>query len=252
MADKFFHEFIQTISLKDTDLLLIDQNNETRTVELSTIKQYVKPPITSTVQITDKGLFLPAGTNQSYTVPNGVSQIEIIAHGHGGIGKAVIIGGGGSMRNSQAMIGINIFGGGFTIPDVNVGKLTGTPYGGGAGNQDNTKMSGAGGGAGAWVKKTLTVTDGQTFTYSSGIPSTPVTISSGSWSMTAGTGAAATYSSFSARAGIGGIASGTYDEGYNGQNASGYNGGINRTLNGVISNAFGNYIGGYIFIRIVK
>jgi hypothetical protein len=81
MADKFFHEFIQTTSLKDTDLFLVDQNNETRTVELSTIKQYAIGVVKSGIGTSELSLggFLPAGTNKTFTVPSGISEIKIIA-----------------------------------------------------------------------------------------------------------------------------------------------------------------------------
>jgi len=259
MADKFFHEFIQTTSLKDIDLFLVDQNNETRTVELSTIKKYTGGGNagigTSELSL---GGFLPAGTNKTFTVPSGISEIKIIAQGSGGNGGTTQSGAG---TQAAGAITTKILPDGTTVllPASNSFSRNG---GGGAvpsGNSSNAY--GGGGGAGGWCSKVLQVTENQIFTYTTGIVNRSSTIKSGTWIMTANAGSNPTSGSYSNMiGGVGGTVSGEYDQGYTGgnggnggprfNNPSPY-GGQGRNISGVLGGSGSDY-SGYIYVMITK
>jgi hypothetical protein len=218
------------------------------------------------------GIFLSAGTNMSFTVPNGVKKIEITAVGSGGKGGD----GSGSSTSSTPILGsgspitpVNIIVGNLlkpirTIISDTAYKGVGNTNQGGAGwflgiPRSADVVNAAGGGAGGWVKKTLNVSANDVFTYTTGISYNESTISKGSWSMTAregGNGGDVISISNAGIGGAGGTITGDYDEGYTGQ--SGQNGGTNTGgLGGIGRDIYGNLGGtnseysGYIFVRIV-
>lgn len=214
------------------------------------------------------GFFLPPGTDKKWIVPVGLSNIEIISQGSGGDG--------GNANAGSAQRGViqshTILGGAtILISTINIIQLKYSEAlfekrnGGKGGDVYNFArgITGSGGGAGGWVRKTLTVTPGQIFTYTCGIIGGSCTISSGSWSMTAGAGTNAGNAGNTTvgSIGLGGIVSGDYTEGYNGESGSkgrlytvapdvvGSLGGRGRDLKGVLG-APGSEIGGYIYIKI--
>jgi hypothetical protein len=262
MADKFFNEFPLVNTLSDNALFLIDQNNETRTVQLSTIKQYANTQISSSEVLF--GGFLPAGVDKTFTVPSGITKLKITACGSSGSGGTVIAT--TSVVPAGKMTNIDIFNTSlrvpYIIPQNTTGAYTLKPdekyygiTGSGRGTIGWTRGSisfGAGGGAGGWCQKTLNVIPNQKFKYTCGTNIS--TISLDSWNMTANNGSDAINSSAGAngKGGKGGTVSGTYDLGYPGENGvdAGYkshNGARVRDLNGNLSDTF--LFSGYIYVQ---
>ncbi len=208
------------------------------------------------------GFFLPPGTNKTWIVPVGLSNIEIISQGSGGDGAF-----GESISTYTFLDGSTLLIPKKTIPNPNFNPNFNIIYGirnGGRGAEPTRGSSGGGGGSGGWVRKTLSVTAGQIFTYTCGIAKGACTISSGSWSMTAGAGGNAstlfsTNFSSTPTGGSGGVISGDYTQGFNGEaGGSGTNsgfysepgwGGRGRDLKGVLDGP-GSVFGGYIYIKI--
>jgi hypothetical protein len=268
MADKFFNEFPLVNTLSDNALFLIDQNNETRTVQLNTIKQYASNEIGSSEVIF--GGFLQAGVDKTFTVPSGITKLKITACGSSGSG-------GTSSATSNIlypkgiMVNIDIFNTSLRIPYIlplreyisykptSNEKLYGiTGSGRGEIALSKNLIFGAGGGAGGWCQKTLNVIPNQKFKYTCGTDIS--TISLDSWNMTANNGSDATNSSGgrpNGKGGKGGTISGTYDLGYVGENGNnagyggfvhpGTNGARVRDLNGNLSDTF--LFSGYIYVQ---
>jgi hypothetical protein len=202
------------------------------------------------------GFYLPPGTNRTWVVPSGLNSIEIIAQGSGGNGLDGITPGG-------KMVIIALPDASLILKPIKTTPILGTSTnvaaydlnydrGGGSGG---TNKGGiillSGGGAGGWCKKVLTVTSGQIFTYSCGTPLQGCTISSGSFTMIAGAGGNARDLGTGNHApGVGGIVSGDFTEGYNGESGStNMLGGRGRNLKGVLGGPGSEY-SGYIFIKI--
>jgi hypothetical protein len=264
MADKFFNEFPLVNTLSDNALFLIDQNNETRTVQLSTIKQYASNEIGSSEVIF--GGFLPAGVDKTFTVPSGITKLKITACGSSGSGGSA-----GALHGiipAGTMTNIDIFNTSLRVPYIIPQNTSGLftlksnekYYGingsgrGQIGWSKTLVFFGAGGGAGGWCQKTLNVIPNQKFKYTCGTNIS--TISLDSWNMTANNGSDATNSSgglANGKGGKGGTVSGTYDLGYVGEN--GVDGGLKspgngarvRDLNGNLSDTF--LFSGYIYVQ---
>jgi hypothetical protein len=263
MADKFFNEFPLVNTLSDNALFLIDQNNETRTVQLSTIKQYANTQISSSEVLF--GGFLPAGVDKTFTVPSGITKLKITACGSSGSGGSV-----GAVHGivpAGTMTNIDIFNTSLRVPYILpniIYNYISKPHekyyginGSGRGQIGWTRgiiMFGAGGGAGGWCQKTLNVIPNQKFKYTCGTDIS--TISLDSWNMTANNGSNATNSTggfANGKGGKGGTVSGTYDTGYQGENGmdaslkTPSNGARVRDLNGNLSDTF--LFSGYIYVQ---
>jgi hypothetical protein len=201
------------------------------------------------------GVLLTPGENQTFTVPSGIKKIEIVAVGSGGNGATAagttVIAAAGTIQTLNIMIGTvcvpyqTITDTRFLIDASYRTNINGASRGGASGGSAWTRGVigyAAGGGAGGWVKKTLDVTAGDVFTYTTGIVNRESTISKGTWSMTGGTGGTS----------AGGTIAGDYDQGFAGE--AGEAGGTGTGLGGRqrdLDGNFGSIFGGYIFIKIV-
>jgi hypothetical protein len=105
MADKFFHEFPPTSILKDTSILLLDQDNQTTAITLAQLKSFL-------------GTGGGGGTNTYTTVGNASAGIFVAAkcyvNGEKGswvapagcyTARVTVVGGGGSSGGNGAQVG---------------------------------------------------------------------------------------------------------------------------------------------------
>ena len=99
MADKFFHEFPTTTTLKDASILLLDQDNQTTAITLAQLKSFLTAVggtttggttnTITTVGNAEAGIFVSAlcfinGATGSWTAPAGVTSARITVVGGGG------------------------------------------------------------------------------------------------------------------------------------------------------------------------
>jgi hypothetical protein len=215
-----------------------------------------------TSSLIDTSRYLPAGSNLTWIVPPGIYRIRFTLSGSGGRGGT---GYKGISSQGKPVPGgaVSLVNGFLTGADGDIGGANygypqiGNGLAGGGGASAATQPSGyakggAGGGGGGWAQKTLSVTPGQIFKYTTGIPYIASTIQSNDWRIAALAGAkgmdgtdpltgAVIYG------GDGGDVTGDYDvkiKGENGSNGNGVyggNGGRTRDVSGNLSN-YGGYI----------
>lgn len=104
MADKFFHEFPTATTLKDTSILLLDQDNQTTAITLAQLKSFLgfisggntNPNVNNPTVVTnptvgnaDAGIFVSAvcyinGATGLWTAPTGCNSARVTVVGGGG------------------------------------------------------------------------------------------------------------------------------------------------------------------------
>jgi hypothetical protein len=94
MADKFFHEFPTTTTLKDSSILLLDQDNQTTAITLAQLKSFLNTvntgsTVNTTVGNANAGIFVAAqchinGATGSWIAPAGCTSARITVVGGGG------------------------------------------------------------------------------------------------------------------------------------------------------------------------
>jgi len=93
MADKFFHEFPTTTTLKDDSILLLDQDKQTTAITLAQLKSFLGSGSSGTNYTTvgnaSAGIFVKAecfvnGENGIWTAPDGVYTARVTVVGGGG------------------------------------------------------------------------------------------------------------------------------------------------------------------------
>jgi hypothetical protein len=97
MADKFFHEFPTTPTLKDTSILLLDQDNQTTAITLAQLKSFLNTintgstgsTVSTTVGNANAGIFVAAecyinGETGSWKAPAGCTSARVTVVGGGG------------------------------------------------------------------------------------------------------------------------------------------------------------------------
>lgn len=101
MADKFFHEFPTTTTLKDSSILLLDQDNQTTAITLAQLKSFLSTGggggtnTYTTVGNASAGIFVSTecfvnGEKGNWIAPDGVYSARI-----------TVVGGGGSIANGN-------------------------------------------------------------------------------------------------------------------------------------------------------
>jgi hypothetical protein len=100
MADKFFHEFPTTTTLKDSSILLLDQDNQTTAITLSQLKSFLGGGSYTTVGNASAGIFVKAecftSGSGNWVAPEGCTSARV-----------TVVGGGGSQIDLDTTIKIN-------------------------------------------------------------------------------------------------------------------------------------------------
>jgi hypothetical protein len=88
MADKFFHEFPTTTTLKDNSILLLDQDNQTTAITLAQLKSFLGGGSYTTVGNASAGIFVKAecftSGSGNWVAPEGCTSARVTVVGGGG------------------------------------------------------------------------------------------------------------------------------------------------------------------------